>query len=391
MKRPLVPTALEPPASSLPSEPPPPNSEPEGTGLASGKETVLVVDDTATNVIIVTAFLTKTGYEVLVAENGEQALEVATQAKPDLILLDVMMPKLDGYETCQRLKAQAATQDIPILFMTSRTGTKDKVQGFHVGAVDYITRPYQSDELLSRIRTHLTLARQRRELTAMLAERSRFMKIAAHDLRNPLSAILGWASHGRESAQSAELRTIFGDMEKAARQMRSIIDEFLSLQVVRGGGQANADARFDLARLMAQVMAEQTGAAERKRIALVFEPPAPPPMVRGNPTHTAQILTNYLSNAVKYSPPGSRVAIFMFCKEKACRVEVRDQGPGVVESERPELFVEFGQISNKPTGGEQRTGLGLAIVKRLAEAQGGKVGADFPASGGSVFWVELPI
>ena len=138
-------------------------------------------------------------------------------------------------------------------------------------------------------------------------------------------------------------------------------------------------------------MADQCSlAAQSKNISLEFQLPPGPILVSGNLGHTHQILSNYTSNALKYSPPGSLACLSAERKDHCWRVEVRDQGPGILPEERPKLFLEFPKLSNRPTGGETSTGLGLSIVKSLAEAQGGKVGADFPAVGGSAFWLEMP-
>lgn len=354
------------------------------------KATILVVDDTPTNLQVMANVLNRAGYKVIVAEDSATALELAFSLKPDLVLLDVMMPEVDGLETCRQLRAGETTKDIPVLFTTALSETRDKLRGFQAGGLDYITKPYQADEVLARVATHLTLARQKRELEALLEERSRFMRIAAHDLRNPLSIITGWTHLGMLDKPSPSATKALQRIESAARRMNAIIEDFLALRLLEDQSDAGPGQPFDLVELIGQVLEQQTFAAANKKIELTWEKPEATAAACGNRSRCHQILTNYVSNALKYSPSGTRVTVTAALNEKRWRVEVKDQGPGVREAEREKLFMEFAKISNQPTGGETSSGLGLAIVKRLAEAQGGSVGADFPAGGGSVFWVELP-
>ena len=153
-------------------------------------ETILIVDDTPANLGVLVETLGAAGYQLMVAEDGEEALAQTEQTRPDLILLDVMMPGIDGFETCRRLKARANTRDVPVLFMTALSETTDKVKAFAAGAVDYITKPIEHEEAMARVQTHLTLRRLQRELQDQLALKERFMRIAGHDLRNPLCLIL---------------------------------------------------------------------------------------------------------------------------------------------------------------------------------------------------------
>ena len=352
-------------------------------------ETILVVDDTAANLEVMSELLTAKGFQVIVAEDGATGLELAGTCQPDLILLDIMMPEMDGFDTCQRLKELPHTREIPVLFMTARAEAGDKVRGFNLGAVDYITKPYQEEEVIARVVTHITLARQKRALEASLAERTRFMNIAAHDLRNPLTAIIGWSQLGELSTTPAEAQKIFTTIQCAANQIKAIIEDFLALQVLKSKGTEQSE-QIDLGAIAGQVIQQNEGNAKRKRVSVTWRPAAQPALVRVNHNHMHQILTNYLSNAIKYSPENTTVTLGLTEEETAWRLTVKDQGPGIPADERGMLFIEFAKISNRPGEGEISTGLGLAIVKALAEAQRGAVGANFPAEGGSEFWVTIP-
>jgi len=352
-------------------------------------ETILLVDDTPTNLQVLVGFLASSGYLIRIAEDGPSALEQIHRQRPDLILLDVTMPGMNGFELCRQLKLDPDTKDISVLFLTARTEISDRVEGFQAGAVDYLVKPIQKEEVIARVSAHLTIVRQRRELQSMLEQRQRFMRIAAHDLRNLVTIVGGFAQVGLITQKPADLKPILSRIHQASIHMKFLIEDFLSLNTINPGGDGKAET-FDLQPVIAQVLDHASLAAQSKKIDLTCQLPPGPLAARGNLSHTHQILSNYISNALKYSPVGSPVFLAAARKDASWRIEVHDRGPGILPAERPKLFLEFPKISNRPTGGEISTGLGLSIVKTLAEAQKGRVGADFPAAGGSLFWLELP-
>lgn len=351
-------------------------------------DTILIVDDTPANISVLVDALAGAGRQLLVAEDGEDALEQTTRTQPDLILLDVMMPGIDGFETCRRLKARTATRAIPVIFMTALHDTAEKVKAFGVGAVDYITKPIQHEEALARINTHLSLRRLRRELEKELAQNERFMRIAAHDLRNPLSLILMSGELAKRKGVSGEAVEYLDSIHDSARQMRRIIDTFLN---VRRPEADSRSGRTDLNLIVAAVVGQNEPAAERKGITVDLELATPFPPAACDPGHAYQAVTNYLSNAIKFLPAGGRVEVRTSATDTQVRCAVSDNGPGVPEAERAKLFTDYARLSVRPTAGEESTGLGLSIVKQLIESEGGRVGADFPATGGAVFWFELPV
>mgnify|MGYP001554486077 CR=1 FL=1 len=350
-------------------------------------ETILIVDDTPANLGVLVETLGAAGYQLMVAEDGEEALAQTVQTQPDLILLDVMMPGIDGFETCRRLRAQSTPRDVPVLFMTALSETADKVKAFAAGGVDYITKPIEHEEALARIRTHLTLRRLRRELEDQLALKERFMRIAGHDLRNPLCLILMAGELARrQSATPDALAKYLGNIADSAAQMRRIIDTFLEIRAPSGG----ASGRVDLSLLAAAVARQHEHAAERKKISVATELAENLPLARCDSALGYQAFTNFLSNALKFTLPGGTVTLRTRLAGARLRAEVQDTGPGIPADERDQLFREHARLSPRPTAGEESNGLGLAIVKHLVESQSGTVGADFPAEGGCIFWFELP-
>lgn len=351
-------------------------------------ETILLVDDTPANLSVLVDCLSDAGFHLMVAEDGEDALAQTARTRPDLVLLDVMMPGLDGFATCRRLQEQESTRDIPVIFMTALTETAEKVRAFEAGAVDYITKPIQHEEALARIHTHLTIRRLRAQLEQQLALKERFLRIAGHDLRNPLCLILMSGELARRKGAPPEVTAYLESIHASARQMRSIIDTFLNVQKPGGG----RPGRVDLNLLAAAIVSQHEPAAERKQLTLALDLGEPLPSVRADTGHAYQALTNYVSNAVKFLPPGGRITVRTRpAGDTAVRVEVEDNGPGVPPAERAALFTDYARLSNRPTGGEESTGLGLSIVRQLVESQHGRTGADFPPTGGSTFWFELPV
>ena len=353
-------------------------------------ETILIVDDTPANLSVLVDTLSEAGYQLMVAEDGEDALAQTARSQPDLILLDVRMPGLGGFETCERLKSNPKTHSIPVIFMTALTDTQEKVRAFACGAVDYITKPIQHEEALARIGTHLTIRRLRRELEQELALKERFMRIAGHDLRNPLCLILMSGELARRKGATPEVAEYLSSIHASAGQMRRIIDTFLNVRKTGPEGRS-PPGRVDLNLMAAAVVAQNEPAAERKQITISVEPADLLPLVKVDAGHAYQALTNYVSNAIKFLPAGGQVIVRSEASEMSVRITVQDNGPGVPPADRARLFTEYARLSNRPTAGEESTGLGLAIVKQLIESEHGAIGADFPEAGGSTFWFELPV
>lgn len=351
-------------------------------------ETILIVDDTPANLGVLVETLGATGYRLMVAEDGEEALAQTERTVPDLILLDVMMPGLDGFETCRQLKAREKTRDIPVLFMTALNETADKVKAFAAGGVDYITKPIEHEEALARVRTHLHLRRLQRELAEQLALKERFLRIAGHDLRSPLCMIMMAAGLARrERVPAATIARQLEYIADAAGLMRRVIDTFLDLRPP----QTSDGAPIDLNLIAAAVLRLHEPAIERKRLHVTRDLGDKLPQAQSDASLAYQVLANLVSNAIKFTPAGGQIVVRTKAEAQRVRVEVQDSGPGVPKAERNLLFRDHSRLSPRPTDGEESHGLGLAIVKHLVESQAGTVGADFPAGGGSLFWFTLPI
>jgi two-component system sensor histidine kinase/response regulator len=355
------------------------------------RSSVLIVDDITKNLQVVGTILRQAGYAVTPATSGAEALEGLREKAPDLILLDLMMPGMDGLEVCRRIKDDPTTQQIPVIFLTASNEMEHLVRGFEVGAVDYVTKPFNPPELLARVRTHLELKHARNRLREMNDEKNEFMGIAAHDLRSPLNAIKGYAEMVLEDTEiGQENAGLVKSIHDAATRMAGMVQNLLDAnRIERGELQLNL-AATELGNLLASVVETQRPRAAAKEQSLTLESSVTTAVACVDSVVMLQVLENLVSNAVKYSPAGRRIWMRLKQPDSTIRIEVQDEGPGLSTEDQKRLFGKFARLSAKPTGGEHATGLGLSIVKRMVEAMNGKVLCESELGKGATFIVELP-
>lgn len=356
---------------------------------------ILVVDDEPDNRRLLNRILSRTG-RITEAPDGRTALDLLAAETFDLVLLDIMMPDMTGLDVLQHIRRDHATADLPVILISALAESDDIVRGLQLAANDYIVKPIDIDVVMARVDTHLKLKQtsdlQKQaivELEAAQQMKDRLLKIASHDMRAPLSNIrlaqLLLRDHVPGNADANELLDI---LEATVVSMQKIIDEFLDVSAVKTTGIGVTLGEVEIAEVVGGVVAQFSRMAFDKQIALVLDDL--PGVVTADHARLEQALNNLVSNAIKYSPRGSTIRLASSVDSDRARITVADQGPGIREDERDRLFLEFSKLSTRPTGGEASTGLGLWIVKQMMNVQGGETGADFPESGGSVFWVELP-
>lgn len=371
-------------------------------------EKILLVDDIHENLQVLFQLLSRQKFEILIAEDGQTGLDIAQDELPDLILLDIMMPDMNGFEVCAQLKALEQTRDIPIIFMTALNDINNKITGFNLGAVDYITKPIQHEEALARIRTHLTMQKLKKALQESnknllerhqeLATKNEELKIkndqldafsymVAHDLKNPLNLILGMTDivlkrHPKLDQESIEqLQSVIG----AGQQMFEIIEALLLL--ARIGQQKIASAPLNMNEITQQV--EYRLSHLFKQYAGQLQKMTNWPVALGYAPWVAEIWANYLSNALKYGGRPPKITIGATLQEdKKIRFWVRDNGKGLSEDEKAKLFSPFTRLAD--TIDAEGHGLGLAIVKRIIKKLGGEIGVESCVGEGSLFYFTLP-
>lgn len=364
------------------------------------QDTLLIIDDKPENISVLFHFLINHGFKILIAENGEDGLVNAEEEKPDLILLDVMMPNIDGFETCMRLKQNPKTQNIPVIFMTALSDTLEKVKAFELGAVDYVTKPFQQEEVLARIKTHLTLRKLQKELEAknenlveLNQEKNEFLDIVAHDLRNPLSAIYSAADfiQNQKTDHGSKINEMAGYILEASKQTLNLIENFLNIKAIESGKTEVLPELVDITMILQWMVNNYTIIAKKKNITVHFQSEKKQYFAWVNQSRVTQVLENLISNAIKYSPHGKQVNIRLSEQQCCIRCEVQDQGAGLSESDKKQLFGKFARLSARPTGEESSIGLGLFIVKKLVEMMNGKIWCESELGQGSTFIVEFPV
>ncbi len=365
-------------------------------------EKILLVDDDRLNRRILSSILKPEGYTIAEAETGEDALNQYGTFQPDLVLLDVMLPGINGFETCRRIKHDfPGSHDVPVVFITAKNESDDVVEGLAAGGVDYLPKPFRPREAVARIKTHLHnrhLILHQRSLVDQLsnanATKNRLLGMAAHDLRNPLVSIRGLAEFLQEGAVgpiTAEQKELVETIHSASQQMLELLNELLDLSVIESGELKMRREPENLAELVQKAVHLNTINATKKQMKIELVPGKLPATIDIDSQKIKQVIDNLLSNAIKYSPPGSIITVETASNEEMCRLSVKDQGPGIPKDEHHRLFKDFGQLSSKPTGGEKSTGLGLAICRKIVEAHGGSITAENLPEKGCVFRVILPI
>lgn len=363
-----------------------------GLGLKNRK--ILIVADDRSKVLYLGDILSPAGYQVADVNSGAAALDHYAQLEPDLILLDVGLPGPDAFEVCRALKHGQNGDGAPIIFITSKSDPHEVVEGLAAGGVDYLSKPFRKQEVLARIRVHLLnrlrLAQRNKDDKA----KNRLLCMAAHDLRNPLVSIRALTNllrAGTGGAVTPVQRDLLDTVYDASQSMLDLVNELLDVSVLEAGELKLTPRPASLAELAASCVKMNNATAAKKGSSIVWQPgPLPKELMIDGPK-IRQVLNNLISNALKFSPPGSTITVETDVSATQCSIVVRDQGPGIQESERTRLFKDFSRTSVKPTGGESSTGLGLSICYTIMQAHAGSIRADNVPGGGAEFRITFPL
>ncbi len=358
------------------------------------KHRILIVDDRQDNIKVLGALLAQEEYLIHAAQNGVQASEVIKHITPDLILLDIMMPEMDGYELCRRLKNDSMTSDIPVIFISAKSEIEDEKRGLELGAADYITKPFSHAIVKARVKTQLALYEQNRRLVELNRLKDRFLAMAAHDLRNPLTIIKSFSELLLGSEGNAELNPKHKDyistINNASSGLISLLNNLLDITTIESGKFHMDFKKGDIEPFIRERIEINRLNANKKNI-VINEELFNVPDLFFDRDRINQVLDNLLSNAIKFSPKGSTVHVFLYNKGRKVFVNVRDEGPGISEENQPKLFGEFQKVGTKTTGGEKSTGLGLSIVKKIIEMHKGEINVVSTPGAGAEFIFSLPL
>jgi two-component system, sensor histidine kinase and response regulator len=388
------------------------------------KPRILIVDDSPANIQVLNVIL-QNEYEVFFAESGAGALAKARGDRPDLILLDIMMPTMDGYEVCRRLKADAATRDIPVIFVSALSDDEDESKGFESGAVDYVTKPFRMPTIKARIKTHLELRRHQSALERLVKERtdellqayerlkileqtkSDLLTSVSHELRTPLTSLLGFAQMTEKKLHASIVPAILEGGDPGRLQVVRQIEENLAVILEEGRRLTQIiNNVMDLMQLVSESMklrlqpvslahvVERAAAGvkrqfQRKHLILNIELDPDLPKIMADPDRLSQVLVNLLDNGAKFTRQGS-VTVSASQKDDMAAITVRDEGIGIAEEHHGMIFEKFSQIGDvlteKPTG----LGIGLTISKKIVELHGGTMRIESVPGKGSAFTLTVP-
>jgi signal transduction histidine kinase len=403
---------------------------------------ILIVDDNGTNLKLLDDILIPEGYKTRLVPGGELALIAAEKEKPDLILLDIMMPGIDGFEVCRRLKETPDLADIPVIFISALGDTDNIVNAFSVGGVDYINKPFQAEEVKARVCTHLKMHQQslehqllnaslelkveertlelrknndnlelnilelknaeeeiiksRNEARKANLAKSEFLSRVSHELRTPMNAILGFAQLLEMGELNPKQKKGVSHILNSGKHLLELIDEVLDITDMESGKLVLLFESVEVSSIVEEMIDSVQALANASHI--IIEPvnmPANPIFVMSDRKLLKQVLLNLLNNAVKYNRQGGSIFVKIETLKKnnegvvSVRVSIKDTGLGIHPDDIPKLFLPFNRLGAENTKTEG-LGLGLTVVRRIIDALEGMVGVESIVGEGSVFWIDLP-
>ena len=369
--------------------------------ISHSEYTVLVVDDVVSNVLLLKVLLTNEKFKVIIAGNGKEALSQAVNARPDLILLDVMMPEMNGFEVAERLKADPETQHIPIIFLTALNTTADIVKGFKVGANDFISKPFNKEELIIRVTHQISLVAAKRiilnkteELQHTIAGRDKLYSVIAHDLRSPMGSIKMVLNMmilnlpvEKIGSEMYELLTM---ANQTTEDVFSLLDNLLKWTKSQIGNLNVVYQDIDVVEVVDSVIDVFNIVAGLKKITIREEKTEKLP-VSADIDMLKTVIRNLLSNAIKFSNENSEVVVKMEEQGDMAVISVKDNGCGIDEEGQKKLLHTDTHFSTFGTNNEEGSGLGLLLCQDFVVKNGGKLWFTSKKGEGSTFYFSVPL
>jgi two-component system, sensor histidine kinase and response regulator len=354
---------------------------------------VLIVDDMAKNIQLAAKFLTHEGYNLFFAQSGEAAMKQVNNRPFDLILLDVMMPVMDGFEVCRRIKENENTKNIPIIFLTARTDDEAIKKGFTFGGVDYITKPFNPVELIARVKTHIKLRLREKELNDLNATKDTLLSIISHDLKTPFFNIMALGElilSGFNEYDDAMKKELISNMVESSRISHNLLDNLLKWVRVQTGKIKHNPEEISLESSFNEVI--QLLQTPLKSKDLIFTLDVPHDMIVCADVNMLQtIFRNLITNAIKYSHRGGKISVIVKRQEETAVIEVTDTGIGVSAEKKEKMFYPSTNSSTPGTENEPGSGFGLILVREFVEQNKGTISVESMPGEGTTFRFTLPV
>ncbi len=353
---------------------------------------ILIVDDTLQNIQVLGRILREANYRIAVATNGEEGIKAAVQEKPDLILLDVMMPVLDGFAAAAQLKTQKSTRDIPIIFLTAKVEPEDLIQGFDLGAVDYVTKPFHPKELLIRVRTHLELCQSRKIIQEQSQNQKELLHILCHDLANSFSGFRGMLLITEDLETFLELKP---SLLQAAQNSLDIINLVRKIRAIEENKISIELSSYNLSQLVDTSVQMLKPRWQEKQISFSIQIPTDLKVQVEEVSFVNSVLNNLLTNSIKFSYAGSQVDIKAETQEGRVWMEIQDRGIGMSPQLCQDIF-DLSKVTHRPgTEGEDGVGFGMPLIKKFVTLYQGEIEAsskdeaNYPQERGTTFTLIL--
>jgi two-component system sensor histidine kinase/response regulator len=353
---------------------------------------ILVVDDQPANIQVLGSLLGKLGYEIIPALDGPTALKRLAVHPPDLILLDLLMPEMDGCEVCRRVHENLEWRDLPVVFLSAADDKDLVVRALEAGGVDYITKPFNQAELILRVKTQLDLKRARDQLKQLAEDKDELLGILAHDLKNHLGGMQMSSQllHNRiKRLNDTRSLQLSENILRSGGQVLDFVREFLANSAAEHGVVLKPGT-LNFSDAAAHALQQYGEAARSKQLIVDTDLPSEETAVFADATALDQVLDNLLSNALKFSSPGGHILVSVHPEPAHVECRIKDEGPGFTAEDRTRMFRRYARLSARPTGGEPSSGLGLSIVLKLVKAMNGELSCESTAGQGTTFSIRLP-
>ena len=360
--------------------------------MNSANRHILITDDNPTNIILLDRLIQRMGHRTTHAETGEEAIRLLERDTFDLVLLDIMLPGMTGFQVLEWIRERHSLDSLPVIMVSALTDESSIIQGLQLGANDYVTKPINVDVVQLRVETQLKL-KQAIEEQAFVAQQlqksndmqNRLMRIASHDLKNPISNVamslqLIEQIHGKDELMDLAIEQL--------ATMETIIHEFLEQELIKNDSLLVECQSIRYDDVLASVLMQYQQAANAKGITI--ESNLSNQMIMADRSRLEQAISNLVSNAIKYATPNTTVIINELTENDVVRLHIQNIGECIPSEEIGMLFQPFSKLTPRPTAGEHSSGLGLWIVQQMIEAQGGSVGINSQVTDGAEFWIELP-